>query len=120
MSESGYVLAIAICLVILVSIEFKVISPNLAGLAIMGRFTSRRGPYGILIDKKENVGDILQMETSSTQEPEVEPWKNRFSVIIVSYNEDLLNKTSHWHFCLSCRIANVLENTRPDHLYEAS
>ena len=59
MSEYAYVLSMAFCFLILVTIEFKY-SSSLTGTGALGRYMSHKGKYGIPIMTKINLYKILE------------------------------------------------------------
>lgn len=78
--ETIHIVAIALCLLILIMIELKVVSPSLQDATLLSRFIAMQGyhpNYNIVINEEE-------LEDTSTP---------GFTVIIVTFNEPLLYKT---------------------------
>ncbi|KAK8828007.1 hypothetical protein WA556_004638 [Blastocystis sp. ATCC 50177/Nand II] len=106
--ESIYVVAIALSLCILVTIEVKGIMPSLRDSTLLENVVRKKMNYDIITNDK---GETVSSQFLSSPIQPVESTtalRCRFSVIIVTFNEPLLNKT----------VENVLENTRPEYLYE--
>ena len=92
MSEYAYVLSMAFCFLILVTIEFKY-SSSLTGTGALGRYMSHKGKYGIPINDQNQFVQNLGEQRRFSQSSSSQPLRCRFSVIIVTYNEPLLSKT---------------------------
>lgn len=92
MPEYVYILSIAFCFLILVIIELRFTSSS-GGAGALGRYVSHKGKYGILIDDQGHSTEAIGEQRPFSQSSSLEPLRCRFSVIIVTYNEALLNKT---------------------------
>lgn len=92
MTDYGYVVTMVVCLLILLTIEFKY-SSSLAGVGALGRYMSRKGKYGIPINDQSHLIQNLGEQRRFSQSSSSRSLRCRFSVIIVTYNEPLLNKT---------------------------
>lgn len=87
------ILAIASCLLILITIELKVVSPSLQDATLLSRLVGYRPNYSILIDESGN-SDISVKTIPETKTVDLENSTfPRFTVIIVTFNEPLLYKT---------------------------
>lgn len=87
------ILAIASCLLILITIELKVVSPSLQDATLLSRLVGYRPDYSILIDESGN-NDIPVKTIPETKSVDLENSTfPRFTVIIVTFNEPLLYKT---------------------------
>lgn len=91
--ECLYITAIALCLILLISVEVTIVSPSLQSGALISRLISYRPSFRIVIDdggetpisKNESVSEESEVETMNSN--------SGFTVIIVTYNEPLLYKT---------------------------
>lgn len=93
LNESIYVAAIVLCLCVLVSLEMRAVLPSLRESAIIEKYTKKKLSYDIITN--DNGEPVVPHSLSSpiqSQESTV-PLRCRFSVIIVTFNEPLLNKT---------------------------
>ena len=91
LNESIYVVAIVLCLCVLVSLEMRAVLPRES--AIIEKYTKKKLSYDIITN--DNGEPVVPHSLSSpiqSQESTV-PLRCRFSVIIVTFNEPLLNKT---------------------------
>ena len=91
--ESIYVVAIALSLCILVTIEVKGIMPSLRDSTLLENVVRKKMNYDIITNDK---GETVSSQFLSSPIQPVESTtalRCRFSVIIVTFNEPLLNKT---------------------------
>ena len=107
MQDYIYVISILLCVIALVGVEVSRFSPTYEEIAGLNRLLGRKGQYGILVDSDDTVKQLQVTASSSPNSQRNRPFP-RFTVIIVTYNEPLLNKT----------VLNVLENTKPEYLEE--
>ena len=92
MQDYVYVISILLCVITLVVVEVSRFSPIYEEIAGFNHILGRRGKYGILVDSNDTVKP-LQVTTSSPPNSHRNRPFPQFTVIIVAYNEPLLNKT---------------------------
>ena len=83
------ILAITVCIVVILGIDRKVSLPSSPITTVVGRFVPRRGTSRIVIGEDGNTENALRVHLRSSQQP----LQKRFSVVIVTFDEALLNKT---------------------------
>lgn len=92
MQDYIYVISILLCIIALVGVEVSRFSPTYEEIAGLNRLLGRKGQYGILVDSDDTVKQLQVTASSSPNSQRNRPFP-RFTVIIVTYNEPLLNKT---------------------------
>ena len=118
LNESIYMVAIILCLCVLVSLEVRAMLPSLRESAIIEQYARKKRSFDIITnDNGESVASQPLSSPIQIKERTV-PLRCRFSVIIVTFNEPLLNKTYLPFSALTHSVQNVLDNTRPEYLYE--
>ena len=113
--ESCRLVIISSCLFILLLLESQVLYPSSFVWSTFRHYSIRGGKYGIYIDNYGNTEVSLSGSVPNSSQEHV---GSRFSIIIVTHNEPLLNQTYFIGMSVSCRIRTVLENTPPKYLYE--
>lgn len=88
--EGFQLVVIICCLVILVLLESQVFYPSSVVWNNVRQYSLCKGKYGIYID---NYGESEISLSGSVQNSSPEHIGSRFSVIIVTHNEPLLNQT---------------------------
>ena len=92
MQDYIYVISILLCVIALVVVEVSRFSPTYEEIVGLNRLLGRKGQYGILVDSDDTVKQLQVTASSSPNSQRNRPFP-RFTVIIVTYNEPLLNKT---------------------------
>ena len=110
-------LSLLLCLLVLLSLKtYSVVTKRLidrypckvvySGL----KHDQRTEDHETIEDSSERVGDMV--------EPSILPKKGTFTVIIVTFNEVLLEKTFFSLLTVMSRVLNVLGNTKPGYVDE--
>ena len=113
--ESCRLAIISSCLFILLLLESQVLYPSSAVWSTFRKYSLRKGKYGIYIDNYGNTEVSLGGSVPNSSPGHI---GSRFSVVIVTHNEPLLNQTYFIGMGVRCRIRTVLENTPPKYLHE--
>lgn len=92
MQSSIYFIFIFSCVVFLVIVELLAKLPSIQQLTAVSHFVNRIGYYGIPVDCDGLVHKTVALGSNCLQVERNRPY-SKFSVIIVTYDEPLLNKT---------------------------
>ena len=91
--ETIYVVAIALSLCILIAIEVRGIVPFLKDSSLLENVMKKKISYNIVLNDKEEAVSSHVLSSPIQQVESTTPLRSRFTVIIVTFNEPLLNKT---------------------------
>lgn len=92
MHSSIYTIFIFSCVVLVVIMEISTRFPSIQQVTAVSHFVNRMGSYGIPVDCDGLVHKTVALGSNCEQAERNHPFP-KFSVIIVTYNEPLLNKT---------------------------
>lgn len=117
MTDAIYVISVLLSVIVLLSLKANslVIVDGISGFP--SRFLNSMS--------FSSASPILQNATTNKKDIEVQvspsasnAIRGMFSIIIVTFNEVLLEKTYAVYSCLKTSVHNVLENTDPGYIYE--
>lgn len=110
-------LSLLICLIILLSLKtYSIVADHL-----IDRYPSRVIYSGLKPDYRTENNEVIEKTPERKEDGEQSSeYTNRgtFTVIIVTFNEVLLEKTSSSLLAIIPRVLNVLSNTRPGYVDE--
>ena len=89
MSTRVCILLIAACILVLLGIDRKGSLRGQQITTVLGRFVPRRGTPRVVIGEDGNTENAMRLHLRSSQQS----LQKRFSVVIVTFDEVLLNKT---------------------------
>ena len=89
MIKRVYILLIAVCFLVILEIDRKGSLPGRQITTVLGRFVPRWGIPQVLIGEDGTTEYAMHVHLRSSEQP----LQKRFSVVIVTFDETLLNKT---------------------------
>ena len=89
MQKRVFLLVVTVCILVLLALDRKESLSGQPITSVLGRFVPRRGAFRIVVGEDGATNNAHRVHLRSSQQS----LKQRFSVVIVTFDEALLNKT---------------------------